>query len=105
MIYIQLTSKTLGMMRSRSLFVRSRRLAFLFGCLFVAQMLLRSQVTTGNILGFATDQSGAGVPGIEITLTNVDTGYSRTLLSEEDGSYRAVLLPSGRYTIRATKPG
>jgi hypothetical protein len=81
------------------------RLAFLFVCLFAAQMPFPAQVTTGNILGFVTDQSNAGVPGVQITLTNIDTGYTRTLTSEEDGAYRALLLPSGRYTVRAAKPG
>ena len=69
------------------------------------QVLLQAQVTTGNILGFATDQSNAGIPGVQIVLTNVDTGYTRTLISEDDGSYRALLLPGGRYAVRATKPG
>jgi hypothetical protein len=66
---------------------------------------LRAQVTTGSIRGFVTDPSGAAVPGTQVTVTNTDAGVNRTIVSQEDGSYRALLLPPGRYSVSFSKEG
>lgn len=59
----------------------------------------QSQSTTGNIEGRVIDPSGAVVPNISISITNLDTGFGKTLVSDGDGNYIFVLLPPGNYTV------
>jgi hypothetical protein len=58
-----------------------------------------------TIVGTVTDPSGAAVPNASITLTNAETGASRTLNSSSDGQYVAPDLHIGHYTARATASG
>ncbi|MBM3802809.1 MAG: TonB-dependent receptor [Acidimicrobiia bacterium] len=67
--------------------------------------MLQAQVASGTILGNVTDPSGAAIPGANVNVANVDTGFSRTVVSEEDGAYRAPLLQLGNYKLTVTKPG
>jgi hypothetical protein len=64
-----------------------------------------AQLPTGTILGVAKDTSGGVVPGVTITIRNEETGFTRTITTEDDGSYRASALPIGHYSVRAEKSG
>src|SRR5437867_8645368 len=64
-----------------------------------------AQVTTGTILGTVRDNSDANIPSASITITQENTGYTRTVLSGEDGSFLAPLLPVGAYSVTAKRPG
>jgi hypothetical protein len=64
-----------------------------------------AQLPTGTILGVAKDSSGASVPGSTITIMNVDTGATRTVMTGEDGAYRVPELPTGHYEVRAEHAG
>ena len=59
----------------------------------------QSQSTTGNIEGRVADPNGAVVPGVTITATNQDTGFSKSTTSDQDGNFILPLLPSGKYKI------
>ena len=72
--------------------------AFTFTLLSVAQ-------DRGTIQGFVTDPSGAAVPGVTVTVTNVATGLTQTANTGADGSYSLLYLPSGTYTVAATSTG
>ncbi|UGB38412.1 TonB-dependent receptor [Frateuria soli] len=54
-----------------------------------------------------TDGSVAGrtQAGATVTVTNPDTGFTRTIVADSDGSYRFPFLPVGQYTITATSGG
>src|SRR4029079_13181973 len=65
----------------------------------------QSQATTGTIEGSMTDQSGAVLPGVSISIKSVETGVVRTLLSDDQGFFRAPLLPVGRYDLTAEFTG
>ncbi|MGH9672886.1 MAG: carboxypeptidase-like regulatory domain-containing protein, partial [Bryobacteraceae bacterium] len=52
---------------------------------------------TGEITGRITDPTGAIVPSADVAVTNVDTGVSRQVKSNESGYYSAPLLPTGNY--------
>ena len=60
---------------------------------------------TAQISGTVKDQSGAVLPGVEITATQTDTGVSRTTVTNETGSYVLPSLPLGAYRIEAGLPG
>ena len=64
-----------------------------------------AQTITGNIIGTVSDETGAVLPGVEITVQNQDTGISRTVVSNDEGSYRAQSLASGPYEVRAELAG
>src|SRR5262245_44989203 len=64
-----------------------------------------AQVTTGTINGTVKDPSGAALPGVSIKITNTDTGFMRSLISDEVGRYSAPQLPLGGYEISAELMG
>jgi hypothetical protein len=55
----------------------------------------QSQSINGTIEGTVRDNSGGVLPGVSVTVTNADTGTSRTVVTNESGLYRAPLLPLG----------
>ncbi len=65
----------------------------------------QAQAANGNIEGVVRDTTGAALPGATVTVTNMDTGAARTSLTNNDGVYRAILLPLGRYKIIAELQG
>jgi hypothetical protein len=65
----------------------------------------QSQAINGSIEGVVTDVQGGLLPGVTVTLTNTDTGATRSTTTNEEGLYRAVLLPLGRYAVVAELAG
>ena len=57
---------------------------------------------TGSVLGVVRDPSQAVVKGARITVTNMQTNFSQETISAEDGSYRFLALPVGKYKVNAT---
>jgi len=60
---------------------------------------------TATILGIATDPSGAALPGVQISVTNLDTNLTRMTVTDTVGQYRILALPVGRYKLEATLSG
>ena len=60
---------------------------------------------SANIGGAITDDSGAALPGVTVTLTNRANGRSQALATGGDGRYRAVALQPGPYEIEASLQG
>ncbi len=77
--------------------------ALLFLNLFLAP--LGAQEVTGSIRGMVLDPSGAGVRAAEVTASQVETGLTRTAVSDHNGAYVLVLLPVGHYRLEATAKG
>jgi predicted porin len=61
--------------------------------------------TGASLSGVVTDQAGAVLPGVAVTIKNVDTGATRTSTTDGGGHFQESGLPAGRFAIRATKPG
>jgi hypothetical protein len=58
-------------------------------------------VGTGAIRGRVADESGAGVPGVTVTVSSPSLQLrERTIVSEVDGEYQLRSLPLGTYTVR-----
>src|SRR6185436_15671881 len=79
---------------------------------FVAAMLVCVAMSadvwaqaTAQISGTVKDQSGAVLPGVEITATQTETGASRMAVTNETGSYIFSNLPIGPYKLEAALPG
>src|SRR6266550_2875627 len=58
-----------------------------------------AQETTGTITGVTTDSTGGVLPGVTVTVKNINTGTSRIFVTNESGIYTASLLPVGVYEI------
>lgn len=81
------------------------------GVVFVILALLFSpatipaQINTGTLSGLTVDQSGAAIPGVDISVTSPSTAYSRAVKSGSDGVYTLPNLPIGDYSLIATSSG
>ena len=85
---------------------KARLLAACLGCaILLFSVPLFSQINTGRILGAVTDQSGGAIAGATVTVTNVETGVSRALVTDSSGEFVAPNLNPGKYTVRATIAG
>src|SRR5256714_10848983 len=60
---------------------------------------------TAQIAGSVRDQSGAVLPGAEVTVTQTETGAARAAVTNETGSYVLSNLPIGPYRLEAALPG
>src|SRR5688572_3325320 len=54
---------------------------------------------TASLSGIVRDTSGAVIPGVEVTATNLATNASRSTLSNETGSYLFAQMPPGTYRL------
>src|SRR5262245_50625157 len=60
---------------------------------------LYAQLGTGTISGTVFDQTGAVLPGANVTVTNAGTGFMRETVSSETGDYRLLGLQPGTYEL------
>lgn len=65
----------------------------------------QSQSVNGTIEGTVSDESGGALPGVSVTVANLDTGDTRVAVTNGSGVYRAPLLPLGRYRVSAELQG
>lgn len=86
--------------RSRMKFVATIGVLFLLSALPAA-----TQTSTGAIHGTTTDQSGALLPGVNVTARNVATNLERNTTTDQDGFYQFLFLPIGTYEITAEATG
>jgi hypothetical protein len=70
-----------------------------------APVFAQSTAANGAIEGTISDTSGGVLPGVTVTITNVNTGAERAVVTNEKGLYRAPLLPLGSYQVVAELPG
>ena len=85
-----------------------RRIALLLLAATVAgasALHAQSQAINGTIEGVVRDGTGAVLPGASVNVSNLDTGQQRTMTTNADGGYRAVLLSLGSYRVKAELQG
>jgi len=73
--------------------------------LLVVPSAVRAQVIKASVRGTVTDAQGAAIADADVTITSVDTGYTRSMKSGSDGAYNFQDLPLGSYRIQATHSG
>ena len=71
----------------------------------LCQLVLQAQITTGSISGTVTDQTGAVVPGANVTVKG-EAGQVYTAVTKGDGAYSIPGVPAGSptYTVTITAP-
>jgi len=70
-----------------------------------ASLGLAQSTNSGDIRGTVTDTTGAVVPGVKITVLNVDTGVSKDYASNQDGVYDTSSIVTGHYTVTFARDG
>src|SRR5215203_876808 len=77
-----------------------RRSLVIFFLLLVTALAgaVTAQERFGTLTGRVTDQQGAAVPGVTVTVTNTQSGEVRTFVTDGNGQYIAADLNPGRYT-------
>ena len=76
----------------------------IFVCFFVAGQVFVFAQSRGQIEGTVVDEMGAAVANASITVTNIETGSTRSANSHENGFYRISLLAVGTYRVVAEAP-
>ena len=64
-----------------------------------------AQLATAELNGRVTDSSGAVLPGATVTATQTATGFERTGVTDETGSYLLSNLPVGPYRLEVSLQG
>src|SRR5262245_40702820 len=64
-----------------------------------------AQLSTAQLSGRITDESGAVLPGATVTATQTDTGLMRTVTTDASGTYVLPNLPTGPYRLEAMLQG
>ncbi|PYR51771.1 MAG: hypothetical protein DMF95_07925 [Acidobacteria bacterium] len=80
-------------------------LSALLSLTLAAAAFAQSQAINGTIEGTVSDSSGGVLPGVMVTITNLDTGAERSVVTNEKGLYRAPLLQLGTYRVIAELQG
>ncbi|HTT18690.1 MAG TPA: carboxypeptidase-like regulatory domain-containing protein [Candidatus Sulfotelmatobacter sp.] len=63
------------------------------------------QSPAGQMGGYVTDQTGAVVPGAQVTITSSDNGMSRSAATDANGHWAILGLPSGNYKVKLESRG
>ena len=87
----------------RNLAIIHRRLLTIVGLLTVSATAVLGQ--NAQIAGKVSDASGATVPSVQITITNIEDGAVRNLVTTDEGLYSAPALQPGHYRLAAVKQG
>ncbi len=62
-------------------------------------------VSSSQVSGVVRDSSGGALPGVDVTITKIDTGAVRSTVTAADGAFVLTNLPVGPYQLKATLPG
>src|SRR5262245_21597664 len=87
---------------SHGFLVAMRRYVLLpmFACLLLSGSARAQSVASGAIQGYVTDESGAAMPGVTVTVTSPALQVpSIAVTTEADGAYRVPDLPAGVYQV------
>ena len=75
------------------------------GAVCVLSATLAAQGNTGAIAGTVRDQQRLIVPGVTITVSETESGLTRSIASREDGGFEFPGLQPGEYTLTAALAG
>src|SRR5207247_10878583 len=77
----------------------------ILGVIALAGGLVFGQNFSAAISGVVRDATGAVLPGVSVTARHNETGLTRTVITNETGSYRLPSLPVGEYEVTAELTG
>src|SRR5688572_22903057 len=74
-----------------------------FGLLLTASAY--AQISTAQLAGKVTDESGAVLPGATVTVTQIETGAERSVVTDGEGAYLVSNLSPGPYRLEVSLQG
>ena len=81
------------------------RTKLLAAWLCMAALGLAQSTNSADIRGRVTDASGSAIPGVQVTILNVETGVPTELTTNGAGIYDAVSILPGNYRVTFNKDG
>ncbi|MGB9835169.1 MAG: TonB-dependent receptor [Candidatus Saccharicenans sp.] len=85
--------------------MKNRFLILICLMLLLAPLAIGQSRETGAVTGTVTDESGAPLPGVTVTISGPSLMGTRTYITDARGVYRFPALPPGTYTIKAELQG
>src|ERR1051325_10910589 len=73
--------------------------------LLATSSMLFAQSMGSALSGRVVDESGAALPGVTVTATDDATGFTRSVVTASDGTYRFPSLQVGTYTVTTDLSG
>src|SRR6188508_880838 len=72
---------------------------------FTASTAWAQSVSSSQVSGVVRDSSGGALPGADVTITKIDTGAVRSVVTGVDGAYVFPNLPVGPYQLKVELQG
>src|SRR5580700_2145572 len=66
---------------------------------------IAQSVSSGDIRGTVTDKTGAVIPGVKVTVTDLDTKVSKDFFTDGAGLFDTSAIVQGNYQLTFTKDG
>ena len=85
--------------------MRHLKLGLSLGFILGVATSLAGQTALTSLRGTVIDPAGAVVPGAQVELENVATGFHASTKTNSDGYYEFLQISPGRYTIKAAMTG
>ena len=85
--------------------MRRIHLLTVLACFLLTVTTTNAQSAAGEITGVVKDPSGAGIAGVEVTVTNQLTGVSQKTTTTGPGDYSFPVLPVGTYSVATDEKG
>src|SRR5258706_10749130 len=82
-----------------------RRNSLCIAAVIIASLPLAAQQTSATLLGTVVDPSGAAVPGVTVTASNIATNIKRETKTDQAGNYSLPYLPAGNYQVNVSHEG
>ena len=84
---------------------RFARMGVVLAAALTASLAFGQNANTGEIKGTALDSTGAVVEGVQVRITNVETGVTIVTTTNSAGIYDAPSVPTGSYSVSFSKAG
>ena len=85
--------------------MRRSLMLFVMALVLVPAAALAQSVAVAQLSGTVLDESGGALPGVEVTVTQTETGMTRFMISNEKGEYVFTNLPVGPYKLSSKLSG
>src|SRR5262249_52742504 len=83
----------------------SRILLVAVALLVTPASLALAQITSATLSGTIKDQTGGVLPGVDVVVNGLDTGLTRSAVTDSNGYFTVAGLAPGRYQARAMLQG
>ena len=75
------------------------------GLICCSHLAIAQSMNSADLRGSVTDATGALIPGVQVSVLNVDTGVEKIVSTNASGLYDTSSIVSGHYKVTFTKDG